>query len=86
MGQEIALEFKKRDPSMFCEYVARCNAGQIKIGELGSYTIARPRTRMRKWGIIIEGSATSDGKFDWSASPTTDQTLFGDFDSHEVAP
>lgn len=33
MGKGIALEFKKRFPDMFEDYLARCRAGQVKLGE-----------------------------------------------------
>ncbi len=32
MGKGIALEFKKRYPDMFSEYVALCNSGEVKPG------------------------------------------------------
>ena len=32
MGKGIALEFKKRYPEMFRDYVERCNLGQVKTG------------------------------------------------------
>jgi O-acetyl-ADP-ribose deacetylase (regulator of RNase III) len=164
MGKGIALEFKKRYPAMFCEYVARCTAGQMKMGEpwlweddeaqilnfptkrhwrtpssledieaglrwlalkygeLGIYTIAMPALGCGNGGLswnevqlLMEkhlGSIpdlevfvypdragaslaiTGDdhltrqetGKFNWSASPTTEQTLFGEFGAHEVTP
>jgi len=33
MGKGIALEFKNRFPDMFADYVARCEAKQVKLGE-----------------------------------------------------
>jgi len=33
MGKGIALEFKKRFPEMYDDYVARCQAGRVKLGE-----------------------------------------------------
>ncbi len=33
MGKGIALEFKKRFPVMYDDYVRRCGAGQVKLGE-----------------------------------------------------
>lgn len=33
MGKGVALEFKKRFPSMFEDYVARCRAGRVRLGE-----------------------------------------------------
>ena len=33
MGKGIALEFKKRYPSLFREYAARCTRGEMRIGE-----------------------------------------------------
>ncbi|MCI4330265.1 MAG: macro domain-containing protein [Thermoplasmata archaeon] len=33
MGKGIALDFKKRFPEMFEEYVGRCRTGQVKLGE-----------------------------------------------------
>lgn len=32
MGKGIALEFKKRYPDMFKDYVNRCNRGEVKLG------------------------------------------------------
>lgn len=32
MGKGIALEFKKRFPAMFKDYVKRCEAGQVQLG------------------------------------------------------
>jgi O-acetyl-ADP-ribose deacetylase (regulator of RNase III)/uncharacterized protein YwgA len=33
MGKGVALEFKTRYPEMYKDYVARCNAGQVRLGE-----------------------------------------------------
>ncbi|MEW6110000.1 MAG: macro domain-containing protein [Nitrospirota bacterium] len=33
MGKGIALEFKKRFPEMFDDYVKRCSEGKVKLGE-----------------------------------------------------
>ena len=33
MGKGIALEFKKRFPEMFADYVHRCESGQVRLGE-----------------------------------------------------
>jgi O-acetyl-ADP-ribose deacetylase (regulator of RNase III) len=33
MGKGLALEFKKRFPDMYEDYVARCNAKQVRLGE-----------------------------------------------------
>jgi O-acetyl-ADP-ribose deacetylase (regulator of RNase III)/uncharacterized protein YwgA len=33
MGKGIALEFKKHFPDMFKDYVAKCNAGTVKLGK-----------------------------------------------------
>lgn len=33
MGKGIALEFKKRYPEMYIEYVDKCRLGEVKIGE-----------------------------------------------------
>ncbi len=33
MGKGVALEFKNRFPEMYEDYVARCNAGQVRLGE-----------------------------------------------------
>jgi O-acetyl-ADP-ribose deacetylase (regulator of RNase III)/uncharacterized protein YwgA len=33
MGKGIALEFKKRYPEMYLDYVKKCNAGTVKTGE-----------------------------------------------------
>jgi O-acetyl-ADP-ribose deacetylase (regulator of RNase III)/uncharacterized protein YwgA len=38
MGKGIALEFKKRYPAMFQDYVKRCNAGAMQIGRPYHYT------------------------------------------------
>src|SRR5437667_2509521 len=33
MGKGLALEFKKRFPDMYEDYVRRCAAGQVRLGE-----------------------------------------------------
>jgi O-acetyl-ADP-ribose deacetylase (regulator of RNase III) len=33
MGKGIALEFRNRFPDMFADYLARCKAGQVRLGE-----------------------------------------------------
>ena len=33
MGKGIALEFKKRFPEMFHDYVARCRRGEMRLGQ-----------------------------------------------------
>ena len=33
MGKGLALEFKKRFPDMYEDYVKRCNAKQVRLGE-----------------------------------------------------
>ena len=33
MGKGIALEFKKRFPEMYKDYVARCKAGMVRLGQ-----------------------------------------------------
>jgi len=33
MGKGIALEFKKRYPAMFEDYVARCKRNEVRLGE-----------------------------------------------------
>lgn len=33
MGKGVALEFKKRFPEMFRDYVVRCKRGQVRLGE-----------------------------------------------------
>ncbi|WP_406125124.1 macro domain-containing protein [Streptomyces canus] len=33
MGKGIALAFKKRYPDMYADYVRRCDAGEVKLGE-----------------------------------------------------
>lgn len=33
MGKGVAAEFKKRYPQMFADYLARCNAKKVKLGE-----------------------------------------------------
>jgi len=40
MGKGIALEFKKRFPAMYQDYVARCAAKQVRLGE--PYLFNRP--------------------------------------------
>lgn len=41
MGKGIALEFKKRFPEMYKDYVRRCGAGEVKLGQPYLY---RPQT------------------------------------------
>lgn len=31
-GKGIALEFRKRFPAMYADYVAKCRAGQVALG------------------------------------------------------
>ena len=38
MGKGIALEFKKRYPEMFLDYVKRCNRNEVKTGTPYVYT------------------------------------------------
>ena len=38
MGKGIALEFKKRFPNMYKDYVARCKAGLVQLGYPYHYT------------------------------------------------
>ena len=33
MGKGIALEFKRRYPEMYDEYVDKCKAGEVKVGK-----------------------------------------------------
>src|SRR5436190_19405023 len=33
MGKGIALEFRKRFPEMYSDYLKRCRAGQVRLGE-----------------------------------------------------
>jgi O-acetyl-ADP-ribose deacetylase (regulator of RNase III) len=33
MGAGVALEFKKHFPHMFADYVQRCDAGLVKLGQ-----------------------------------------------------
>ncbi|MBI4329821.1 MAG: macro domain-containing protein [Chloroflexi bacterium] len=42
MGKGVALEFKKRFPDMYEDYVGRCNAKQVKLGR--PYLYQRPLT------------------------------------------
>jgi O-acetyl-ADP-ribose deacetylase (regulator of RNase III)/uncharacterized protein YwgA len=42
MGKGIALEFKRRFPEMYDEYVTRCKAGLVKLGEPYLYKKSRP--------------------------------------------
>ena len=41
MGKGIALEFKKRFPEMYKDYVARCKARQVQLGK--PYLFPEPR-------------------------------------------
>lgn len=38
MGKGIALAFKERFPEMYKDYVARCKAGKVRLGEPYLYT------------------------------------------------
>jgi hypothetical protein len=73
MGKGIALEFKKRYPAMFCEYVARCTAGQMKVGEPWSWEDDEAQPLMEKHLGSIP---------DLEVFVYPDQTLFGEFGSH----
>src|SRR5438552_1778116 len=42
MGKGIALEFKKRFPDMYADYVARCEAHIVRLGQ--PYIFHRPST------------------------------------------
>jgi len=42
MGKGIALEFKNRFPDMFKDYVARCNRGEVKLGQPYMYKTLIP--------------------------------------------
>jgi O-acetyl-ADP-ribose deacetylase (regulator of RNase III) len=33
MGKGVALEFRKRFPDMYADYLERCKAGQVRLGE-----------------------------------------------------
>jgi O-acetyl-ADP-ribose deacetylase (regulator of RNase III) len=33
MGKGIALEFRERYPEMYADYVARCERGEVKLGQ-----------------------------------------------------
>lgn len=44
MGKGIALEFKRRYPDMFTEYVRRCDAGSVHPGQ--PYVYALPEGRL----------------------------------------
>jgi uncharacterized protein YwgA/O-acetyl-ADP-ribose deacetylase (regulator of RNase III) len=44
MGKGVALEFKNRFPEMFQDYVGRCNAGQVRLGQPYLY-----RRETRPW-------------------------------------
>lgn len=39
MGKGLALEFKRRYPSMFQEYVTRCADGRMKTGQVWLYRV-----------------------------------------------
>jgi O-acetyl-ADP-ribose deacetylase (regulator of RNase III) len=43
MGKGVALEFKQRFPAMFDDYRARCDAGQVRLGEPYLYRDASSR-------------------------------------------
>lgn len=40
MGKGIALEFKRRFPAMFADYVTRCARGEVRLGEPYLYASA----------------------------------------------
>ena len=42
MGKGLALEFKKRFPDMYQDYVARCHAKQVRLGEPYLYRQSSP--------------------------------------------
>ena len=42
MGKGLALQFKKRYPDMFRDYRARCQRGEVKIGEPYLYALQHP--------------------------------------------
>lgn len=42
MGKGVALEFKNRFPEMYEDYVARCNAGQVRLGRPYLYRSLMP--------------------------------------------
>lgn len=42
MGKGVALEFKNRFPDMYDDYVRRCKAGQVKLGQPYLYTRLTP--------------------------------------------
>ena len=33
MGKGVALEFKKRFPEMYADYLRRCEKGEVRLGE-----------------------------------------------------
>jgi O-acetyl-ADP-ribose deacetylase (regulator of RNase III) len=42
MGKGIALAFKRRYPTMFADYLARCKDGHVQLGELYLYRGSAP--------------------------------------------
>lgn len=58
MGKGIALEFKKRYPSMFADYVERCNQGEVRLGAPYVYALPARQTDFfgsdeDKWPSLI---------------------------------
>jgi len=44
MGKGVALEFKKRFPELFEDYIARCDRKQVRIGEPYLFRLGRDRS------------------------------------------
>jgi O-acetyl-ADP-ribose deacetylase (regulator of RNase III)/uncharacterized protein YwgA len=42
MGKGVALEFRRRFPEMYRDYVSRCREGRVKLGEPYLYTTSTP--------------------------------------------
>jgi hypothetical protein len=67
MGAGIALEFKKRYPEMFADYVSKCKTTKIRPGECYVYN--------DKSGIKILGLAVKDDWRQWGTLEWIEQSL-----------
>ncbi len=66
MGKGIALEFRKRFPSMFADYVERCRHGLVKLGEPYIYQALVPPSIVNfptkeHWRAVSRLDAIVDG-------------------------
>lgn len=52
MGKGLALEFKKRYPDMFLEYVGACRDGRLKIGNVTFHDLLNESTGVVECKII----------------------------------